>query len=151
MLLLPSLAQAQESSPWTVFQVEMALADRLQEKVLDRILGPGQSAAFVSMDIEFAEEETSSSRDGLGRVDTVLSVATSTGTSQSQRASQAKGSRDSKSIVRREAKRLAVRVLYDQKLSGEEVTAAKKALETALEPYGKGADIRFVAAPFRET
>lgn len=140
---------AEEPSPWTAFQVEMAMADRLQEKLLDRILRPGQSAVFVSMDIEFTAGQESSSRDGLGQVDTVLPVAASTGTSQSQKASQAKGSRDSKSIVRREAKRLAVRVFYDQKLGRDEVQAAKKALEMALEPYGKGADIRFVPAPFR--
>jgi hypothetical protein len=69
LLLFPCLAQAQDSSPWTVFQVEMAMADRLQDKVLDRILGAGQSAAFVTMEVEFDTSEDSSLRNGVGMVE----------------------------------------------------------------------------------
>jgi hypothetical protein len=67
---------------------------------------------------------------------------------QTQRASQSKTSKDSKLTVRRAAKRLAVRVLYDGKLASREVEAARDALKAVLEPQSKDADIKFMPAPF---
>lgn len=141
ILCITPAAKAQET-PWTAYQVEMAMADRLQERVLDRILGRGKSSVFVSMDIEFSSSEESSSRDGVGSVEKVISSA------RAQKASQRKASRDSKLTVRRGVKRLSARVLYDQRIDRKRVMAAIEAMNSALEPHSKDADIVFLPAPF---
>lgn len=125
-----------DDSPWALYRVEMDLADRLQKQVLDHVLGPGQSAVFVAMDVELSSQEESSSRDGVGVVK-----------KRTQRASQTKASRESKLAVRRTAKRLSVRVLYNGKAAGPEVEAAQDARKAVLELQGKDVDIKFIAVP----
>ena len=156
-LAMPSRAGGgYDDATWAVYRVELDLADRIQKQVLDHVLGPGQSAVFVTMDVEFSSQEKSSSRDGLGVVEKRKGVEVSTGSvvsddllpGQTQRASQSKVSRDSKLAVRRAAKRLAVRVLYNGKLESREVEAARESLKAVLEPQSKDADIKFVPAQF---
>ena len=145
LLAMPSRAGGgYDAENWAVYRVELDLADRIQKQVLDHILGPGQSAAFVALDVEFRAEEESSFRDGVGVVETVQSVAASTGTAQSQKASQRKATWDSRLSVRRAAKKFSVRILYDQKLSPAEIAAAREALRALLQPQSRDADIRFM-------
>jgi hypothetical protein len=183
ILAAPSRAGEQGvDSPWAVYRVEMDMAERIQRQVLDHVLGPGQSAVFVTLEVEFSSQEESSSRDGMGLVEKLKGVEVSTGdntsdnllnglgfsnsestataaggrhsapgrsqASQSQRASQTKSARESKLAVQRVAKRLAVRVLYDPKLAGAQVDAARESLKAVLEPQSKEADIKFIAAAF---
>jgi hypothetical protein len=46
------------------------------------------------------------------------------------------------------AKRLAVRVLYNPKLAGAQVDAARGSLKAVLEPQSKDADVKFMPAAF---
>ena len=156
-LAMPSRAGGEYGDAlWAVYRVEMDMADRIQKQVLDHVLGPGQSAVFVTMDVEFSSQEESSSRDGVGVVEKRKGVEVSTGNvvsddllpGQTQRASQSKTSRDSKLAVRRSAKRLAVRVLYNGKLTSPEIEAARESLQAVLETQSKDADIRFMPASF---
>lgn len=136
-LLIPGGAWGgYDDADWAVYRVEMDLADRLQKQVLDHILGPGQSAVFVTMDVEFSIQGESSARDGVGVIK-----------KRTQRASQTKAARESKLTLGRTAKRLAVRVLYNGKLAEPEVAAAREALKVVLEIQAKDADLRLLPVP----
>lgn len=78
LLLLPLLAltsSAQEDSLLTIHRIETETADRIQSRVLDPILGAGQSSAFVKVTLEVKRAEESSDRAGVGRSGRVTSKA----------------------------------------------------------------------------
>lgn len=70
LFLIPLLAlttRAEDESLMTIHRIETETADRIQARVLDPILGPGQSSVFVKLKLEMKREREVSDRSGEGR------------------------------------------------------------------------------------
>ncbi|MDD5302530.1 MAG: hypothetical protein PHS14_05405 [Elusimicrobia bacterium] len=69
LLLMPFLvltSWADDDSLMTIHRIETETADRMQARVLDPILGAGQSSAFVKLKLEVKREYEYSDRTGEG-------------------------------------------------------------------------------------
>lgn len=70
LVLLPFIALtawAEDESLTTIHRIETETADRIQTRVLDPILGAGQSSVFVKLRLEVKREYEYSDRSGEGR------------------------------------------------------------------------------------
>lgn len=86
LLLIPLFAltaRADDESLMTIHRIEAETADRIQARVLDPILGAGQSSIFVRMKLEVKRTHELSDRVGIGRSGKIASetkVSASSGT-----------------------------------------------------------------------
>lgn len=86
LLVIPLLAlaaRADDRSLMTIHRLEIETADRIQNRVLDPILGPGQSSVFVKLALEVKQDYEHSDRLGEGQATKVkikneISIATTT-------------------------------------------------------------------------
>lgn len=88
LVLLPILAltsRAEDDSLMSVHRIETETADRIQARVLDPILGAGQSSVFVKVKLEVMREQDRSDRMGEGhsaKLRSKMEISVTTATAQ---------------------------------------------------------------------
>ncbi|MFH1724475.1 MAG: hypothetical protein ABII00_07625 [Elusimicrobiota bacterium] len=153
------------SPPWTLYRMETDIADRIQSKIMDRILGLGQSSVFVAMGIKTETSRRTDERGGTGTNATSKGTSNSgkswtkpqdwrpdgggTARSQAQTAEQSKQISRSSSTLSVAPLDMSVRVLYNAELPERGVKAARRALIEVYAGRLKESDVSFVRAPFQ--
>lgn len=124
---------------------------RIQERVLDPILGRGAGHAFLEMKAELTSAETEESRTGFGEARTKLpDAANEEGglKAQSQLARQNKASAEKKAVIGLAPEAMKLRVLHDASVPPEKLKAVREALTELFPGKLRGEDIVFVSAVF---
>jgi hypothetical protein len=168
LLLLPFFvltARADDESLMTIHRIETETADRIQAKVLDPILGAGQSAAFVRLALESKREYETSDRAGEGRltkVKTKTEVGVSTagtfgsesdprwqvpdGDKQVQESRQTRGVKEERVELSTSYKGFRLTILHDARVPPGKLAAARSALLAVYK--SEKPDIRFHPVEF---
>lgn len=178
LVLLPFLAlmaRADDGSLMTIHRIETETADRVQARVLDPILGAGQSTVYVRLALEMKREYQHSDRLGEGQTTKVKSrvepaVATTTTTmnanegdaqcfgfgncakspydeKQTQESRQTKGVKEEVFAVSYRYTGFHLVILHDAKISPSKIAAARTALQ-AIYKRESGVDINFHPVEF---
>ncbi|OGR81010.1 MAG: hypothetical protein A2X32_08695 [Elusimicrobia bacterium GWC2_64_44] len=124
---------------------------RIQERVLDPMLGRGAAHAFLEMKAELASAETEESRSGYGEARTRLpDAANEEGglKEQSQLARQNKASAEKKTVLGLAPGAMKLRVLHDASVPQEKLKAVREALAALFPGKLRAEDITFVPAIF---
>lgn len=168
LLLLPFFvltARADDKSLMTIHRIETEIADRIQARVLDPILGTGQGTAFVRMALEAKREYEVSDRAGEGRlmkVKTKTEVGVSTsgtfgfesdprwqvpnGDKQVQESRQTQGVKEERVELSISYLGLRLTILHDANVPPRKLAAAKSALLAVYK--SEKPDIRFHPVEF---
>jgi len=124
---------------------------RIQERVLDPLLGRGVAHAFLEMKAELTSTETEESRTGSGEARTKLPDAASEAgglKEQSQLARQNKASAEKKTVIGLAPEGMKLRVLHDAAVPQEKLKAVREALAALFPGRLRAEDIVFVPAVF---
>lgn len=160
LLLLPLLAltsSAQEDSLLTIHRIETETADRIQSRVLDPMLGAGQSSVFVKLALEAKRDYEQSDRFGEGRVAKVKvknEIAISTGTGaqdpderQEQESRQTKDVKETRLGMSNRYTGFHVAILHDARIPPSKIASVRTAL-LAVYKWESGVDINFHPVEF---
>ena len=159
MLMAVALASApafagEGVSPLDIMNAQSQIADQVQKKVLDPILGPGRSFVFAQAKLEFSRAE--SGRGKLGRGQSTVERGTaghakaSTSPVMGQYAEQTTSENAAAMALTLKVVELKLQVLCDEKLPQTAADAAKKALLAVFKESLKPETLDWVSAPFAE-
>jgi hypothetical protein len=159
--LLTMISWAAENPVMNLDRIETVTADRIQAGVLNPILGPGKSSAFVRLTLIVKNDVDYSERGGVGKSSRALSDAkgaaskpSSTGEpiadddDRTQESHQSVDKTNDRTAVSREYADFKIVVLHDEKLPPKKIEEVRAALLAIYEPELKAGDIRFQAASF---
>jgi hypothetical protein len=149
-VLLPFLALtawAEDESLMTIHRIETETADRIQTRVLDPILGAGQSSVFVRLALGAKRQYELSDRAGEGRLMTVktktgIEVSTAgafgfdsdpswqvpNGDKQIQESRQTKGAKEERIALSMSYSGFHLTILHDTKVPAGKLAAVRSAL-----------------------
>jgi hypothetical protein len=146
--LLPPAAFGDEIMPSDVLAVESSLADQIQKKVLDCVLGLGRASVFVRAKVEFALASSGQAKSGKGETRTVEPVAASSGAVSGQYAEQTRAEKQSSASATLGVSEMRVRVVYDDKLSKDRIEAARRTISGLFQDALKSDAQQWIPAPF---
>lgn len=152
----------------TLYRINSETEDKIQARVLDRMLGPGKAFAFLEMKAEVKSNAEETSKGGVGKIHTVspegqaemeeaaadkeelkqAGPGAKGVSTKEQSARQAKKSAEKKDILRFTMSSMKLRILHDAALSPGGLKAVKEALLALYPEKLKAEDIAFVPAAF---
>ena len=141
-------------SPLDVMNAQSQIADQVQKKVLDPILGPGRSSVFAQAKLEFTRAESHKGKMGRGQ-STVERMTgghakVSTSPVMGQYAEQTSSENAVVMALSLKIVELKLQVLCDEKLPQTAADAAKKALLAVFKESLKPESLDWISAPFAE-
>lgn len=150
-LLLPAWpAAAADSALGETYNMIGDAEAKIQEQVLDPMLGPGQAYVFLEAEAELYIVSKGEVKTGVGELLSSKADAADAGKdgekTQKQTATQEKTDTATRDVYSLELRSMRLRILHDAKLPAEKLEAVKKALLALYPGRLKAADIAFVAA-----
>jgi len=153
-LLLPAWPAAAEGSALSETYDMIGDAEaKIQEQVLDPLLGPGRAYAFLDAEAELYVTSKGAVKSGVGELLSRKADPADAGKegekSQKQTATQEKTDTESRDVYSLELRSMRLRILHDSALPAEKLEVVKKALLDLYPGRLKAQDIVFVPAPMQ--
>lgn len=138
-----------------VYRIGADLENKVQSQVLDAMLEPGKSYAFLEVKAELRASSEGEEKSGTGETRKKISGEEAPDKSegrenmQEQKARQVKRSLDRKETFRLELSGMKLKVLHDSAVPPARLKAVKEVLLALFRGKLEAADLIFVAAPFQ--
>lgn len=150
LLGLRAAAAGEGVSPLDVMNAESDIAEQVQRKVLDPILGEGRSCVFAQVTLEFSKAQLEQRKLGKGQTTKEMQKTAAAGpeSAASQYSEQVKAEDSSALTLSLKVLELRLRIVQDEQLPQAALDAAKKVLLAVFKGALKPEDLEWVPAPF---